>query len=168
MESWLPYFVAVTALAVVLQMAILAGMYLQVRQMNERMTRLATDLHARLSPILTKLDAMIDDSQSRVASIVADAAEIAHLARGQTIKFDSVFTEAVDRLRDQVLRADQILTGALEAVEDAGSKFQKSIWEPVQQASAFIKGVKSGLDFLRARRRSPERARAQQDEELFI
>lgn len=168
MESWLPFFVAVTALAVVLQMAILAGMYLQVRQMNERMTRLATDLHARISPILTKLDAMIEDSQSRIASMVADAAEITHVARGQMVKVDRVFTEAVDRLRDQVVRADQILTGALEHIEEAGSQFRKSVWEPVQQATAFIKGVKSGLEFLRAQRRSPERARAQQDEELFI
>jgi len=38
----------------------------------------------------------------------------------------------------------------------------------VQQATAFIRGIKSGIDFLRARRASPERAAQQQDEELFI
>lgn len=168
MENWLPFFVGVTALAVVLQMAILLGMYLQFRQMNERMTRIATDLHEKLNPILTRLNFIIEDSQGRIASMVADAAEIAHLARGQAQKVDRVFTEAVERLRIQVIRADQILTGALEHIEEAGAKFRKTVWEPVHQATAFIRGVRSGLEYLRAERRAPERAREQQDEELFI
>ena len=33
---------------------------------------------------------------------------------------DRLMTEATDRLRGQLVRADRILTGTLEAVEDAG------------------------------------------------
>jgi hypothetical protein len=168
MQNWLPYFVIVTALAVVLQMAILAAMYLQFRQMNERMTRIATDLQARMHPILTRLQLLLEETQPKIASIVADAAEVAHLARGQAQKVDRIFTEAVDRLRLQLIHADQILTGALESVEEAGSKLRRTLWRPMHEASAFVKGVKIGLDFFRARRREPERAGEQQDEELFI
>lgn len=166
MESWLPVFVAVTALAVVLQMAILAAMYFQFRRTSERLTRIAGDLHARMQPILVRLQALVDDAQPRISSIVADASEITYLARSQAQKFDRVFTEAVDRLRLQLIRADQILTGALEAIAETGSTVRRKLWGPVEQASAFIKGVQVGLEVLRSHRRSPDRS--EHEENLFI
>ncbi len=168
MEHWLPFFVAITALAVVLQMAILAAMYLQFRQMNERMTRIATDLQARMNPILSRLQILVEDTQPRITNMVVDATEIVHLARGQAQKMDRVFTEMMDRLRSQLIHADQVLAGALEAIEEAGSQVRKTIWGPVHQASAFLKGVKVGLDVLRAQRRPPEHRSEQQDDGLFI
>lgn len=168
MEHWLPFFVAITALAVVLQMAILAAMYLQFRQMNERMTRIATDLQARMNPILSRLQILVEDTQPRITNMVVDATEIVHLARGQAQKMDRVFTEMMDRLRSQLIHADQILAGALEAIDEAGSHVRKTIWGPVHQASAFLKGVKVGLDVLRAQRRPPEHRSEQQDDGLFI
>ncbi len=168
MDRWLPVFIAVTALAVVLQMAILAAMYLQFRQMNEHMRRIATDLQARLNPILARLQLLVEDTQPRITSMIIDATEITHLARGQAQKMDRVFTELMDRLRGQLIHADQILAGVLEAVEETGAQVRKTIWGPVQQASAFLKGVKVGLDVLRSHRRPSERHGEQQDEGLFI
>jgi hypothetical protein len=168
MQSWLPFFVIITALAVVLQMAILAAMYFQFRQMNERMTHIATDLHTRINPILARIQTLMDDVQPRISSMVGDAAEVVYLARSQAQKVDRVFTEAVDRLRLQLTHADRILTGALEAIEETGSRLRRTIWGPVQQASAFIKGVKTGLDFFRSQRRPSEGSSDQQDEGLFI
>jgi len=98
---------------------------------------------------------------------VADVSEIVHLARGQAQKVDRVFTEAVDRLRVQLIHADQILSGTMEAVEVAGSKIRRTVLGPVQQASALIKGIQAGLEFFRARGRGREGA-ADQDEGLFI
>lgn len=168
MESWLGFFVIVTALAVVAQMVILLVMYAQFRQMNERIGRIATDLHSKVSPILTRVQVLLEDTQPRISGIVADVSEIAYLARGQVQKVDRIMTEAVDRLRAQLIRADRILTGALESVEETGSKVRRTLWGPVQQASAFVKGVKVGLDFFRSQRRPPERGSDQQDEGLFI
>ncbi len=168
MPSWLAFFVVVTAVAVVLQMGILLGLYLQFRRMNEHTTRIATDLHARITPILSRLQVLMEDAQPRITSMLSDAAEITHVARGQAQKVDRVFTEAADRLRVQLIRADRILTGALEAIEESGSKLRRTLWGPVHEASAFIKGVKTGLDFFRSRRRPGDQGGESQDEGLFI
>lgn len=168
MDPWLKFFILLAAVAIVGQMLILLGMFLQVKSMNERMTRIATDLHARIDPILSQLHMVVEEVGPQITSAVADAAEITRLARAQTEKVDRVFTEAIDRLRMQVLRADQILTGAIEEIESAGTELKSNVMRPVRQATAFVKGIKIGLDFLRGRRHSPERAREQQDEELFI
>ncbi len=170
MNVWLIIFVGISALAIVLQMGILLGMYLQVRQMNAHMTRLTTNLHERIDPILSRLHFLLEDSQEQIRAMVADAAEVTHLARSQAQKVDRVFSEAVDRLRDQIVHADQILTGALEEIEEAGTRIKRTVWEPVKHATAVLQGIKSGLEFFRsrARRPTPDRASQQQDEELFI
>lgn len=168
MESWVGIFVVVACAAIVLQMAILLGMYLQMRDMNRRITRIASDLQMKVEPILTRANRILEDSQRGITSIVSDAAEITHLARHQAQKVDRVFTDAVDRLRGQIVHADQILSGTLESIEDAGIRVRKTLIGPVQQVSALLKGLKVGLDFIRGSRRGSESSAARQDEELFI
>ena len=130
-------------------------------------TRIASQLQAKIDPILIRTNRILEDSEERIASIMGDAAEITRLARGQAQKVDRVFTDMAERLRIQVVRADHILTGALEVIEETGSTFRSKVWEPVHQASAVLKGIKAGLEFIRSGRR-PESEAATQDEELFI
>ena len=169
MSGWVEAFIIIATIAIVIQMAILLAMFVQLRTAIENFTRLANDLQARIDPILLRVNRILEDSEDRIATVMGDAAEISRIARGQAQKVDRVFTEAVERLRVQVIRADQILTGALEVVEDAGTKFRKTLWGPIHQASALLRGLKVGLDFIRGQqRRRQEPDSATQDEELFI
>ncbi len=168
MPGWMEVFVIVATVAIILQMAILLLMYMQFREMHRQITQIAADMQMRFDPILVRLNRILEDSQDRIASIVGDAAEITRIARLQAQKVDRVFTDAVDRLRAQVVRGDHILTGTLEVIEDTGSRFRKSLYGPVVQISAFLKGLKVGLDFLRGVRRTTEANPVRQDEELFI
>jgi hypothetical protein len=169
METWVAVFVCVAAAAILLQAGILVAMYVQMRRTTERMERFTSDLESRLTPILTRVQILLEDTQPKISEMVADAAHVVYLARAQAQKVDRVFTEASDRLRGQLVRADRIVTGALEAVEDAGSKFSHNVWRPVRQVSALMQGIKVGIDLLRSRRgrRRPEEP-LEQEEELFI
>jgi len=168
MSGWVEAFIVIAAVAIVIQTVVMAAMAIQMRSSMQHLTRVANDLHARINPILGRVNHILEDSEDRIASIMGDAAEVTRLARGQAQKVDRVFTDAVERLRIQVIRADQILTGTLEVIEEAGSKFRKTVWGPVQQASALIKGLKVGLDYLRGHKNRPESDSTTQDEELFI
>src|SRR5216684_794184 len=117
MESWMPYFVVVTAVAVVFQAIVLVALFLQVRRTAARVQ------------------------------------------------------ETMERLRLQLIHVDQILTGAMEAVEEAGSRLRDTVWGPVVKASAIIRGIQTGLEFFRATRhghQSAEQPAEQQDEGMFI
>ncbi|HXX19144.1 MAG TPA: hypothetical protein VEJ46_07055 [Candidatus Acidoferrum sp.] len=168
MSGWLQFFIVVAAIAIVIQMGILVAMFVQIRVALKQFTRIANQLQARIDPILLRTNRILEDSEDRIRSIMGDAAELTRLARSQAQKVDRVFTDAVERLRVQVIRADQILTGTLEVIEDAGSTFKSKLWQPFQQASAVLKGVKAGLDFIRGQKRRPEPDSVTQDEELFI
>jgi 5-hydroxyisourate hydrolase-like protein (transthyretin family) len=168
MSGWLEAFIVIAAVAIVTQTLILAMMAFQTKTAIAKFHKIAEDLQSKIDPILARTNRILDDSEGRIASIMGDAAEITRVARSQAQKVDRVFTEAVERLRIQVIRADQILTGTLEVLEDAGSKFRRTVWVPVQQASALLKGLKAGLDILRGHDHRPESEAARQDEELFI
>jgi hypothetical protein len=167
MSGWLEAFIVIAAVAIVVQMAILLAMFLQMRMAIRQFTLIATQLQARIDPILLRTNRILEDSEDRIRSIMGDAAEITRVARSQAQKVDRVFTDAVERLRIQIVRADHILTGALEVVEGAGSTIRNNVWGPIQQASAVIKGIKAGLEFFRSGKR-PEPDTTPQDEELFI
>jgi hypothetical protein len=168
MSGWLEAFIVIAAIAIVIQMAVLLAMFLQVKTAIEQFTRIATDLQNRIDPILLRTNRILEDSEDRIASIMGDAAEITRVARGSAQKIDRVFTDAVERLRVQIIRADHILTGTLEVLEESGAKFRRTLWTPIQQASAILKGLKVGIDMIRGQNRRPESDAATQDEELFI
>ena len=170
MQIWLEFFSIVAAIALVVQVVILTALFFQMRRTTENVNRLVGDLQTRVGPILTRVQILLDDTQPKISSMVTDASHIVYLARGQAQKMDRVLTDATDRFRGQLVHADRILTGTLEAVEDAGSKFKHSFWRPVQKASALVQGIKVGLDLLRSRRSKSrgDEPREQQEEELFI
>ncbi|OLC93147.1 MAG: hypothetical protein DMG35_09725 [Acidobacteria bacterium] len=173
MQFWLELFSIVAAIALVVQVVILTALLFQMRRTTDNVNRLMNELQSRVGPILTRLQILLDDTQPKISSMVNDASHVVYLARGQAQKVDRVFTEAADRLRGQLLHADRILTGTMEAMEEAGSQIKHSFWRPVQKASALVQGIKVGLDLLRSRRRSASRSRndeprESQEEELFI
>src|SRR5256885_15727402 len=167
MQNWVG---VVVAIAFVLQVSILAALFLTTRRTMQKLDKTVTDLNARAGPILTRVQILLDDTQPKISTMVSDAAHVVYLARGQAQKMDRVFTDATDRLRGQLVRADRILTGTLEAVEEAGSQFKHSVWRPMQKASALVQGIKVGIDLLRARRGPSSRRdeAAEREEELFI
>src|SRR3981081_4431597 len=99
MESWMPYFVVVTAAAVVLQSIVLVALFLQLRRTAARVEETIADLNTRLTPILSRLQLLVEDVSPRISGIIADASELTRLARGQAQKVDRVLTETKKTLR---------------------------------------------------------------------
>ena len=171
MSGWVEAFIVIAAIAIVMQMAVMLAMMLQVKKSLEHFTRLSTDLQGRIDPILSRVNRILEDSEGRISSVMGDTAEITRIARSQAQKIDRVFTDTIERLQIQVIRADQILTGAMEVVDEAGSKFRSTLWGPIRQASAVMKGIKVGLDMLRRHQNNKPESDSDavsQDEELFI
>lgn len=171
MESWMPLFVIVTALAVVLQAVILIALFVQMRRTAAIVARTVSDLNTKITPLIARVQVVVEDISPRISGIVADAAEITRLARSEAQKADRILSEALERLRMQLIHVDHILTGAMEAVEDAGSRMRQSVWAPVVKATAVLRGVQAGIDFFRNNRRRDngvESSGEQQDEGMFI
>jgi len=165
MQNWVG---VVVAIALVVQVTVLTALFFTTRRTMLKLEKTVTDLNARAGPILTRVQILLDDTQPKISTMVSDAAHVVYLARGQAQKMDRVLTDAADRFRGQLLHVDRILTGTMEAVEDAGVQFKQSLWRPVQKASALVQGISIGLDLLRSRKSARPASSAEQEEELFI
>jgi hypothetical protein len=169
MQNWVG---VVVAISLVVQVSILTALFFTTRKTMQKLDKTVEDLNAKAGPILTRVQILLDDTQPKISTMVTDASHIVYLARGQAQKMDRVFTEAADRFRGQIMQLDRILTGTMEAVEDAGAQFKQSFWRPMQKASALVQGIKIGLDLLRARRAASgpvgKEESPEQEEELFI
>jgi hypothetical protein len=170
MESWMPFFVVVAVVAIVLQTFMLGAMFFLFIRLGRRVEQIAEEFQARMTPILARVQMLVEDAQPKISSMMSDATEITRMARTQVQRVDRVMVEAVDRLRLQLVHADQILTGTLETIEDTGAKLRKTLWGPVQSVSAVVRGIQVGLEFFRGMRtgRPPETPAEQPDESLFI
>jgi hypothetical protein len=166
MEKWVPIFIGISALAFVLQAIALLGILLQIRHATKRADEIASDFRSRLNPILARLQVSLEDLTPRITSIASDAAEMSRLARSQAQKVDRIITETMEILRTQLIHLDQILTGAVEKVEEAGSQLREAVWGPIEKASAVIKGIQTGIAFLRSsRRRKPRNSPVEEPED---
>ncbi len=171
MDIWLVIFVGITAIAALTQVIILVAVYFRIRRASDELSRMASDLHARVNPILMRIQLLVDDAQPRINGILSDASHVVHIARGQAQKVDRVISEAAERVRGQLIHTDRMLTGLLETVEIFGSGMRRSVLRPVYKASALLKGVQVGLDFFRNRKKAAENpvaSRVEAEEELFI
>jgi hypothetical protein len=167
-NGWLIAIFVVITIAVVLQMLILAGMFFQFRETSKEIHQAIHEMQRKVDPLIFRFTRIVETSEEKIGSIVSDAAEMTRLARGQAQKIDRVVTESLDRMRSQIIRADAIITGTLEAVEDAGLRLRRTVFGPLQQASAVLKGIRTGIDFIRGERGARNAAVTQPDEELFI
>jgi len=174
MGNWIPLFVVVTALAVVLQAIVLIALFLALRRTAAQVEKTVSDLDLKLTPLIMRVQILVEDVSPRITGIVADASEITRIARGEAQKVDRILSEALERLRMQLIHVDHILTGAMEAVEEAGSRLRQTVWGPVMRATAVVRGVQAGIEFIRGARQNRgrvdpvERAPEQQDEGMFI
>lgn len=167
-SGWMIAIFVVIAISVVLQMLFLGGMFFATRRMSKEVHDVVHEMQKKMDPLLFRFGRILETSEEKISSIVTDAAEMTRLARGQAQKIDRVVTDSLDRMRAQIIRADTILTGTLEAVEDAGLKLRRTVFGPLQQASAVLKGIRTGIDFIRGERSVRGAGAAQPDEELFI
>lgn len=168
MSDWIPVFIFLVALALLVQAVVMVAAYLHLRRLTQSWTRLANELEHRALPFLDRLNRLLEDSHAHWQRMTTDAAELVHLIRVNGQKFDRLLTEATDRLRLQIIHLDRLVTGALATLEDASAELRKSVLEPVKTATALIHGVKAGLELLRGRNQIPERRRQAEDEGLFV
>jgi hypothetical protein len=167
METWMPIFVGVIAAAVIVQTIALVVMSVAIVKVGKRIEEISGDLRGRINPILSRIHSIVEETQPRIAGVMADAAEMTHLARSQAQRIDHIVAESLERLRLQLLHIDQMVTGALEAVEETGTKVKRTVWAPVRSVTAVVRGIQTGLEFYRGNRRRAD-GPSGEDDNLFI
>jgi hypothetical protein len=160
-------FVAVTSVAVVLQMLILLGMYISVRQMGKRVDALQTKVNEQVLPLVEKVRGLVDESTPKLQNVVTNLSETSDLVRAQAGKIDEAVTEIVGIARTQAGNAGLLASRTMERVDIAAEAIQHTVTSPMRKVSALLEGLAAGVgEFVGGRK--VRRAKVVPGDDMFV
>lgn len=152
MDEKLTIFIAITSAAVVLQMLILAGMFFTVRALSTHLKSTIDEMKATAFPLLedgkvlqADIKRILETSAPKVDLVLDNAAKISTTAYSGIGRVESTVNDILDRARLQVIRADEMVTRAMDTVEDTTEKVAHTVTSPVKHASGLVQGITTGL-----------------------
>lgn len=156
------------AVAILLQASSMVGIWLSVRKIPGQIEDIRTDVKQRIDPLAQSVTEIVANSREPVKNISTNLEEISRILRDRAGSVDTTVAELVDRSRLQIIRVDQMISNLVDKVETTSDAVQQNVLVPIRELSAVVKGVRTGLEFLFARRGSSSVTEATQDEQMFI
>jgi hypothetical protein len=168
-DTLLGIFIAVTAVAVVIQAGILVGLYLAVRKSTAKMEALATQVTDKALPTMETVQAMLVEIRPKLDVMTVNLSESSTLVRNQLGRLDATLTDALDRTRLQVIRADELLNRTMDKVEETSDAVHKTVISPLRQVNGLMSAISTGVEvFLGQKRRHPKNGAGVPQDEMFI
>jgi hypothetical protein len=167
-ENLLTVFIAVTAIAVILQMLILAATYFSARKTSARVEAIVKQVEETALPALNRAHEMLTDAQPKLSVILDNLSATSTTVREQSERINLTLNDIVDRTRLQVIRADELVTRSLDRVEETAETVHHVVLSPVRQMSAVMTGLFAGIgEYVGGRKVRRQREAVPQDE-MFI
>lgn len=161
-------FIAITSVAVVIQAGILVALFISLRKTSARMMVMAEQVQSRAVPALESAQTILADTGPKLQTITSNLVEVTTTLKSQVERADVTVADMLDRTRLQIIRADELVSRAMDRVEETTEMVQHSVISPVRQISAIIQGVTAGVGAFFGKRMRGDQESAEQDEELFI
>jgi hypothetical protein len=168
-DTLLKLFIAVTTFAVVAQAGILVALYFAVRQSTARMEALATEVKSKVLPTVETAQSILVELRPKIEVMSTNFAESSDMLRNQLGRLDATVTDALDRARLQVIRADELLNRTMDKVEETSEVVHKTVISPLRQVNGLMAAISTGVDvFLGQKRRHPRNGGGVPQDEMFI
>ena len=161
MDEKLTIFIAVTSAAVVLQMLMLLGMYLTLRKLSAHLNSLTDEVKSQVFPLLESgkhlqahIKRILETSSPKVELVLDSTAAITTTAYAGIGRVEGTVNDILDRAQLQVIRADEMITRAMDQVEDTTQKVARTVTSPIKHANGLLQGVSAGVSAFFGKKRS--------------
>jgi len=152
MDDKLTFFIAVTSAAVVLQMLILLAILIAVRSLSKHVTAAADEMKAQAMPLLQEarklqedIKRLMETSSPKIELVLDNAAAISTTAHSGLDRAEATLNDVLDRARLQIIRADEMVTRAMDQLEETTEKVAHTVTSPVKRASGIVQGISTGV-----------------------
>lgn len=155
--------VALVALALLVQAAVVVALYGKSKALIEIVTRIVPKVEA----LLESTRVAVDDGKKLIDDVTVRTNDILDATRKQLARVDEVLEDASARARVQLDQAEMVLDDAMRRTQQTIAVVHSGIMKPLREIQAVTDGVRAAIGFLfRSRRSDPAHATA--DEEMFI
>jgi len=156
-------FVAISAVALLVQAISLLGMWIVARDLRKKIM----PFWPEIEHIIRVSRKTVEQAESHLAKIGATSLDLVTIGRQQLIKVDELLTDATTRAKVQMERAELVMDDTMTRVQQTVAVVQKGVLRPVREIYGVVAGFRTAIDRLtRGRRATVDHATS--DEEMFI
>jgi F0F1-type ATP synthase membrane subunit b/b' len=156
-------FVAVSAIALCIQMFLLLAIAKTAKTMQEQ----TASILPQAQSILAQADETIRASKGNVIEVTRKASEILDVAKAQMVKVDAVMTDASARAKVQLEKVELVVDDTVSRVHNTVTAVNQGVVRPIREIQGVAAGVRTAVAHL-MRGGRPSVAQATQDDEMFI
>jgi flagellar hook-basal body complex protein FliE len=138
-------FTAITALSLLIQACSLLAMFIVLRKSVSKMQGLAEEMKAKALPTIASAQALIDDVGPKLKTATSQFSEISQNLRHQAYNINETMDNALVKANAQIRRIDEMVTGTMDAVDNASRAIESAVAVPTRRVSGIIHGVRVGL-----------------------
>ena len=147
----------------------MVGLYLAVRKSTAKMDALATEVKSKALPTIETVQSLLVEMRPKIDGMTTNFSESSTLVRNQLGRIDATLTDALDRTRLQVIRADELLNRTMDKVEETSEIVHKTVISPLRQVNGLMAAISTGVEvFLGQKRRHPKNGAGVPQDEMFI
>ncbi len=159
----LTIFVAVAAIALLIQAISLIGMFLLARQIRTRLFAIWPQVQEIVG--ITKKTAQ--GAEKHINAIGSTSVSLLNMSKQQLGKVDELLSDASTRAKVQMERAEMVLDDTMTRVQSTVSVVQRGVLRPIREVHGVLSGVRTAIQHLGRNSRSTV-DHATSDEEMFI
>jgi hypothetical protein len=156
-------FTGVAAIALLIMMGMMIGVYKSVSAMRERSTQFLD----RWEPVADDAKKTLTDFRTQSSTILADVKNLTESGKQQMQRVETLLTDVQTAAKTSYERIDETLQNNLRRVDETAAAVQNTVLTPVKQARAMAAAVDAVFRHLAGRRR-PTVDQVTLDEEMFI
>jgi len=159
MDDKLTIYIAVLTACLVLQTIVIVAAAIAMLKLRGRMQEMAKHMEEARSNFQTRVLPLLDDAKAmqqeakaffdaarpKIETFLENASHISTTARASVERMETTFNDAVDRVRLQVIRGDEMLTRTMDRIEETSEKVQHTVMSPVRQVSGIVHAISIGF-----------------------
>lgn len=156
-------FVAISAVALLIQAVSLLGLFMVARDIRTKLLKVWPEVQE----IVGISRRGVERVEKHIDKIGAASVQIVDTTKLQVAKIDDLLSDANARAKVQMERAEMVLDDTMTRVQETVSIVQRCVLRPVREVYGFWSGVRTTLQYL-GRGTRPTVDHATSDEEMFI
>lgn len=162
-QTVLTIFVIVSAVALLLQLGTLIGLFIVARSLESKITAVLPEVQNVIGISKRTLERV----EKHIDRIGNTSAAILDVTKGQLAKIDDLITDASTRAKVQMDRAELVIDDAMTRTQETISLVHRAVVRPVREVHGVLSGIRTAFAYLGNRNR-PTVDHATSDEEMFI
>jgi len=171
LRTLLIVFVGLSAAAFIIQCVFISLTLRSVRNLSDRVTKVSNDLEGDVKDLMAQFQEVassLEHLRNISDQLVARSDAWGELLDKRSKDLDELAETFIRVGTKQAENIDEVVTGTLEKFEETTGIIQRDILQPIVEISSLIKGLKTAIDYLFARRSNRKRSEDYPEEDLFI